>query len=176
GIHLVLATQRPSVDVITGLINANFPSRISYRVSSKIDSRTILDTNGAEHLLGRGDMLFLPPGSSRLLRVHGAYVDESEINKIVSHIKSQLEPDYDETITQSDEEAMGLVDLNGERDELFEDALRICVDMKRASTSVLQRRLRIGYGRAAALLDQMEREGLIGNADGAGSRSVLYKY
>lgn len=173
GIHLVLATQRPSVDVITGLIKANFPSRISYRVSSKVDSRTILDTNGAEHLLGRGDMLFLPPGSSRLLRVHGAYIDETEINKIVTHIKAQWEPDYDETITQSDEEAMGLEDSGGERDELFEDALRICVDMKRASTSVLQRRLRIGYGRAAAVLDQMEREGLIGKADGARPRPVL---
>jgi DNA segregation ATPase FtsK/SpoIIIE, S-DNA-T family len=175
GIHLVLATQRPSVDVITGLIKANFPSRISYRVSSKIDSRTILDTNGAEHLLGRGDMLFLPPGSSRLLRVHGAYVDETEINKIVAHVKSQWQPDYDETITQSDEEAMGLEDSDGERDELFEDALRICVDMKRASTSVLQRRLRIGYGRAAAVLDQMEREGLIGKADGARPRPILQK-
>jgi len=173
GIHLVLATQRPSVDVITGLIKANFPSRISYRVSSKVDSRTILDTNGAEHLLGRGDMLFLPPGSSRLLRVHGAYVDESEINKIVTHIKSQWQPEYDETITQSDEEAMGLEDSGGERDELFEDALRICVEMKRASTSVLQRRLRIGYGRAAAVLDQMEREGLIGQADGARPRPIL---
>jgi S-DNA-T family DNA segregation ATPase FtsK/SpoIIIE len=173
GIHLVLATQRPSVDVITGLIKANFPSRISYRVSSKVDSRTILDMNGAEHLLGRGDMLFLPPGSSRLLRVHGAYVDESEINKIVTHIKAQWQPEYDETITQSDEEAMGLEDSDGERDELFEDALRICVEMKRASTSVLQRRLRIGYGRAAAVLDQMEREGLIGQADGARPRPVL---
>ena len=173
GIHLVLATQRPSVDVITGLIKANFPSRIAYRVASKIDSRTILDTNGAEHLLGRGDMLFLPPGSSRLLRVHGAFVDESEINKIVAHIKSQWQPDYDESITQSDEEAMGLEDSGGERDELFEDALRICVEMKRASTSVLQRRLRIGYGRAAAVLDQMEREGLIGQADGARPRPVL---
>jgi S-DNA-T family DNA segregation ATPase FtsK/SpoIIIE len=173
GIHLVLATQRPSVDVITGLIKANFPSRISYRVSSKVDSRTILDTNGAEHLLGRGDMLFLPPGSSRLLRVHGAYIDETEINKIVTHIKAQWEPDYDETITQTDEEAMGLENSGGERDELFEEALRICVDMKRASTSVLQRRLRIGYGRAAAVLDQMEREGLIGKADGARPRPVL---
>jgi S-DNA-T family DNA segregation ATPase FtsK/SpoIIIE len=173
GIHLVLATQRPSVDVITGLIKANFPSRISYRVSSKVDSRTILDMNGAEHLLGRGDMLFLPPGSSRLLRVHGAYIDETEINKIVTHIKAQWEPDYDETITQSDEEALGLEDSHGERDELFEEALRICVDMKRASTSVLQRRLRIGYGRAAAVLDQMEREGLIGKADGARPRPVL---
>src|SRR5205823_8611532 len=105
GIHLVLATQRPSVDVITGLIKANFPSRISFRVSSKVDSRTIIDSNGAELLLGRGDMLFLPPGTSRLVRVHGAYVDETEISKIVSHIKEQGAPDYDQTITQSDDEA-----------------------------------------------------------------------
>jgi S-DNA-T family DNA segregation ATPase FtsK/SpoIIIE len=173
GIHLVLATQRPSVDVITGLIKANFPSRISFRVSSKVDSRTIIDANGAEQLLGRGDMLFLPPGTSRLVRVHGAYVDEAEIGRIVSHIKSQGEPQYDETITQSVEEANGMDGGSGERDELFEDALRICVEMKRASTSVLQRRLRIGYGRAAAILDVMEREGFIGQADGARPRPVL---
>jgi S-DNA-T family DNA segregation ATPase FtsK/SpoIIIE len=173
GIHLVLATQRPSVDVITGLIKANFPSRISFRVSSKVDSRTIIDANGAEQLLGRGDMLFLPPGTSRLVRVHGAYVDETEISRIVTHIKAQGEPSYDETITQTEEEAMGLDGASGERDELFDDALRICVEMKRASTSVLQRRLRIGYGRAAAILDMMEREGLIGQADGARPRPVL---
>jgi DNA segregation ATPase FtsK/SpoIIIE, S-DNA-T family len=173
GIHLVLATQRPSVDVITGLIKANFPSRISFRVSSKIDSRTIIDTNGAEQLLGRGDMLFLPPGTSRLIRVHGAYIDETEISKIVTHIKSQGPPAYDETITQSEEEALGLEATEGEHDELFEEALRICVEMKRASTSVLQRRLRIGYGRAAAILDIMEREGLIGQADGSRPRPVL---
>jgi DNA segregation ATPase FtsK/SpoIIIE, S-DNA-T family len=173
GIHLVLATQRPSVDVITGLIKANFPSRISFRVSSKVDSRTIIDTNGAEHLLGRGDMLFLPPGTSRLIRVHGAYIDETEIGRIVNHIKTQGPPSYDETITQSEEEALGLEDSNGEHDELFEEALRICVEMKRASTSVLQRRLRIGYGRAAAILDIMEREGLIGQADGSRPRPVL---
>lgn len=173
GIHLVLATQRPSVDVITGLIKANFPSRISFRVSSKVDSRTIIDTNGAEHLLGRGDMLFLPPGTSRLIRVHGAYIDELEIGRIVSHIKSQGLPAYDESITQSEEEILGLEDSNGEHDELFEEALRICVEMKRASTSVLQRRLRIGYGRAAAILDIMEREGLIGQADGSRPRPVL---
>lgn len=173
GIHLVLATQRPSVDVITGLIKANFPSRISFRVSSKVDSRTIIDTNGAEHLLGRGDMLFLPPGSSRLIRVHGAYVDETEIGKIVAHAKAQAKPEYNETITQSDEEALGLEATDGEHDELFEEALRICVEMKRASTSVLQRRLRIGYGRAAAILDIMEREGLIGQADGSRPRPVL---
>ena len=173
GIHLVLATQRPSVDVITGLIKANFPSRISFRVSSKVDSRTIIDTNGAEHLLGRGDMLFLPPGTSRLIRVHGAYIDETEIGKIVNHAKAQGLPEYNETITQSEEEALGLEEGNGEHDELFEEALRICVEMKRASTSVLQRRLRIGYGRAAAILDLMEREGLIGQADGSRPRPVL---
>jgi S-DNA-T family DNA segregation ATPase FtsK/SpoIIIE len=173
GIHLVLATQRPSVDVITGLIKANFPSRISFRVSSKVDSRTIIDANGAEQLLGRGDMLFLPPGTSRLVRVHGGYVDEAEINRVVAHIKAQSRPTYDETITQSEEEADAADGGSGERDELFDDALRICVEMKRASTSVLQRRLRIGYGRAAAILDAMEREGFIGPADGARPRPVL---
>ncbi len=174
GIHLVLATQRPSVDVITGLIKANFPSRIAFRVSQKVDSRTIIDANGAEQLLGRGDMLFLPPGTSRLLRVHGAYLDENEVAKIVAHIKSQGgAPVYDETITQSEDEAAGGDGASGERDELFEQALRICCEMKRASTSVLQRRLRIGYGRASAILDALEREGFIGQADGARPRPVL---
>jgi S-DNA-T family DNA segregation ATPase FtsK/SpoIIIE len=172
GIHLVLATQRPSVDVITGLIKANFPSRIALRTSSKVDSRTIIDSNGAEQLLGRGDMLFLPPGTSRLIRVHGAYLDESEVGRIVAHIKAQGDPLYDETITQSEEESGGANGAGGERDELFEQALRICVEMKRASTSVLQRRLRIGYGRAAAILDAMEREGYIGQADGARPRPI----
>jgi DNA segregation ATPase FtsK/SpoIIIE, S-DNA-T family len=174
GIHLVLATQRPSVDVITGLIKANFPSRIAFRVSQKVDSRTIIDANGAEQLLGRGDMLFLPPGTSRLLRVHGAYLDEQEVARVVAHIKAQGgEPVYDETITLSEEEAAGADGATGERDELFEQALRICCEMKRASTSVLQRRLRIGYGRAAAILDALEREGFIGQADGARPRPVL---
>ncbi|HYP02445.1 MAG TPA: DNA translocase FtsK [Pyrinomonadaceae bacterium] len=173
GIHLVLATQRPSVDVITGLIKANFPSRIAFRVSSKVDSRTIIDANGAEQLLGRGDMLFLPPGTSRLVRVHGAFLDESEVGRIVAHIKAQGEPLYDETITQSEDESGGVDGAGGERDELFEQALRICVEMKRASTSVLQRRLRIGYGRAAAILDAMEREGYIGQADGARPRPIM---
>jgi len=172
GIHLVLATQRPSVDVITGLIKANFPSRIALRTSSKVDSRTIIDANGAEQLLGRGDMLFLPPGTSRLVRVHGAFLDETEIGRIVAHIKAQGEPLYDESITQSEDEAGGGDGTGGERDELFEQALRICVEMKRASTSVLQRRLRIGYGRAAAILDMMEREGYIGQADGARPRPI----
>jgi S-DNA-T family DNA segregation ATPase FtsK/SpoIIIE len=172
GIHLVLATQRPSVDVITGLIKANFPSRIALRTSSKVDSRTIIDANGAEQLLGRGDMLFLPPGTSRLIRVHGAYLDETEVGRIVAHIKGQGEPLYDETITQSEEESGGANGAGGVHDELFEQALRICVEMKRASTSVLQRRLRIGYGRAAAILDVMEREGYIGQADGARPRPI----
>jgi len=174
GIHLVLATQRPSVDVITGLIKANFPSRIAFRVSQKVDSRTIIDANGAEQLLGRGDMLFLPPGTSRLLRVHGAFLDENEVAKIVAHIKAQGgAPVYDETITQSEEDSANGEGGSGERDELFEQALRICCEMKRASTSVLQRRLRIGYGRAAAILDGLEREGFIGAADGARPRPVL---
>ncbi len=174
GIHLVLATQRPSVDVITGLIKANFPSRIAFRVSSKVDSRTIIDGNGAEQLLGRGDMLFLPPGTSRLVRVHGAYLDEAEVSRIVAHIKAQGgDPVYDETITLSEEETSGGDGSGGDHDELFDQALRICIEMKRASTSVLQRRLRIGYGRAAAILDTMEREGFIGQADGARPRPVL---
>jgi S-DNA-T family DNA segregation ATPase FtsK/SpoIIIE len=176
GIHLVLATQRPSVDVITGLIKANFPSRIAFRVSQKVDSRTIIDSNGAEQLLGRGDMLFLPPGTSRLLRVHGAYLDENEVAKIVAHIKAQGGvPIYDETITQSEDDSASGDGAGGERDELFDQALRICCEMKRASTSVLQRRLRIGYGRAAAILDAMEREGFIGQADGARPRPVLQR-
>jgi S-DNA-T family DNA segregation ATPase FtsK/SpoIIIE len=173
GIHLVFSTQHPSVDVIAGSIKANFPARISFRVSCKADSNTIVDEDGAESLLGRGDMLFLPPGTSRLIRVHGAYIDETEIGKIVNHAKAQGLPEYNETITQSEEEALGLEEGSGEHDELFEEALRICVEMKRASTSVLQRRLRIGYGRAAAILDKMEREGLIGQADGSRPRPVL---
>jgi S-DNA-T family DNA segregation ATPase FtsK/SpoIIIE len=172
GIHLVLATQRPSVDVITGLIKANFPSRMSFRVSSKVDSRTIIDANGAEQLLGQGDMLFLPPGTSRLVRVHGSFVSESDVKGVTTFIKKQGEPSYDSTVTMSSAEADG-VEGGGEQDDLFEDALKIICDMGRASTSVLQRRLRIGYGRAAAILDQMERGGFIGPSDGSRPRTVL---
>lgn len=176
GIHLVLATQRPSVDVITGLIKANFPARISFRVSSKVDSRTIIDANGAEGLLGRGDMLFLPPASSQVLRVHGAFVDEKEIGKIVEHIKRQGRPDYDTTITKSEDELDESDDLPGRRDPLFFDALKCVVNAKRGSTSLLQRHLRIGYGRAAAILDAMVREGYIGDMDGSTrARPVLQK-
>jgi S-DNA-T family DNA segregation ATPase FtsK/SpoIIIE len=176
GIHLVLATQRPSVDVITGLIKANFPSRISFRVSSKVDSRTIIDSNGAESLLGKGDMLFLPPGNSQVIRVHGAFVDEKEINKIVEHIKSQGKPEYDTTITKTEEELDDSDDLPGRRDPLFVEALRTVIQAKRASTSLLQRHLRIGYGRAAAILDAMVREGYIGEMEGSTrARPILQK-
>lgn len=176
GIHLVLATQRPSVDVITGLIKANFPSRISFRVSSKVDSRTIIDANGSEQLLGRGDMLFLPPGTSQIIRVHGAYVDEKEINRIVSHINAQGKPEYDVTITKTEEEMNDADDLPGRRDPLFVDALRTVTTNKSASTSLLQRHLRIGYGRAAAILDAMVREGYIGEMDGSKrARPILQK-
>jgi S-DNA-T family DNA segregation ATPase FtsK/SpoIIIE len=171
-----LATQRPSVDVITGLIKANFPSRISFRVSSKVDSRTIIDANGSERLLGRGDMLFLPPGTSQIVRVHGGYVDEKEITKIVEHIKAQGNPEYDTTITKTEEEMDDSAELPGKKDPLFLDALRSVVSAKRASTSLLQRHLRIGYGRAAAILDAMVREGYIGEMDGSTrARPILQK-
>ncbi|HZS08584.1 MAG TPA: DNA translocase FtsK [Blastocatellia bacterium] len=175
GIHLVLATQRPSVDVITGLIKANFPSRISFRVSSKVDSRTIIDTNGAEALLGQGDMLFLPPGTSRLVRVHGAYVDEKEVKRIADHARAQGNPIYDDKVQMSEKEAEGEEFGDLRKDEKYEEALRIVIEMGRASTSVLQRRLRIGYGRAASIIDMMYREGIVGPEDGSKPRAVLVK-
>jgi DNA segregation ATPase FtsK/SpoIIIE, S-DNA-T family len=175
GIHLILATQRPSVDVITGLIKANFPARISFRVASKVDSRTILDSNGAEQLLGRGDMLFLPPGSSRLMRVHGPLITEDEVSRVVDFLKQQGKPVYNEKILESPEERQEVGGGNdGEMDALYEDAVKLVVDMGKASTSALQRRLRIGYGRAASILDAMEREGIIGPPDGSKPREVLY--
>jgi S-DNA-T family DNA segregation ATPase FtsK/SpoIIIE len=175
GMHLVLATQRPSVDVITGLIKANFPARISFRVATRVDSRTILDVMGAEHLLGRGDMLFLPPGSSRLVRVHGALVTESEINRVVEFWKQQARPEYDISFLAAppDEEEAGDGDFEAADDPLYEDAVRIVLEMGKASTSILQRRLRLGYGRAARLLDMMQREGIIGPPDGSRPREVL---
>jgi len=173
GIHLILATQRRSVDVITGLIKANFPARISFRVASKVDSRTILDSNGAEQLLGRGDMLFLPPGSSRLMRVHGPLVTEEEVTQVVEFLKTQGKPAYNERILESPEERAEPAGTDGEIDELYEEARRIVIEMGKASTSVLQRRLRIGYGRAASLLDAMERDGIIGPPDGTKPREVL---
>jgi S-DNA-T family DNA segregation ATPase FtsK/SpoIIIE len=177
GMHLVLATQRPSVDVITGLIKANFPARISFRVATRVDSRTILDVMGAEHLLGRGDMLFLPPGSSRLTRVHGAFVTETEINRVVDFWKEQATPEYDQTLLLAPPEDDEAFDEAGggsaEQDPMYEEALRVVLEMGKASTSTLQRRLRLGYGRAARILDMMHRDGIIGPPDGSKPREVL---
>jgi S-DNA-T family DNA segregation ATPase FtsK/SpoIIIE len=173
GIHLILATQRPSVDVITGLIKANFPSRISFRVSAKVDSRTILDAMGAEKLLGRGDMLFLPPGSSRLLRVHGAYVSEAEIARLTSYLRKTGKPEYDETVGKTEKSAADGGADTEERDELFDEAVRFVVQSGQASTSMLQRRFRVGFARAGRLIDIMEREGIISAADGSKSREIL---
>ena len=174
GMHLVLATQRPSVDVITGLIKANFPARISFRVATRVDSRTILDVMGAEHLLGKGDMLFLPPGSSRLTRVHGAFVTESEINDVVNFWKQQAVPEYDETflMTPGDDEQGGDTEVDRD-DPAYEDAVRVVLELGKASTSTLQRRLSLGYGRAARLLDMMHKEGIIGPPNGSKPREVL---
>ena len=181
GIHLVLATQRPSVDVITGLIKANFPSRMSFRVATKVDSRTILDGNGAEALLGRGDMLYLPNGSSRLHRVHAPFVTEKEIEAVVEFWKKQQLAQYDESFLQAPKEegngVRGGEDAgeggDPEADELFQDAVRVVLESGKASTSLLQRRLRIGYGRAAHLIDLMEQDGIVGAADGPRPREVL---
>src|SRR5437763_13875939 len=172
GIHLILATQRPSVDVITGLIKANLPSRISFRVSSKIDSRTILDGNGAEQLLGRGDMLLLPPASSRFIRLHGPYISEQESARLASYLRKQGKPTYDESITQ-DEKAATEGAPEFEKDDLYDEAARIVVQGGQASISYLQRRLRIGFSRAARLVDMMEMEGLVSPAAGGKPREVL---
>jgi DNA segregation ATPase FtsK/SpoIIIE, S-DNA-T family len=178
GIHLVLATQRPSVDVITGLIKANVPTRISFRLATKVDSRTILDSNGAEALLGRGDMLFLPPGTSRLQRLHAPFVTEKEIAAVVGFWKNQGEAQYVQGFLESPRDEKGR-DLDAEPedgdgdDELFEDAVRLVLEFGKASTSLLQRRLRIGYGRAAHLIDMMERDGIVGPADGSKPREIL---
>ena len=177
GIHLILATQRPSVDVITGLIKANVPTRISFRLATKVDSRTILDTNGAEALLGRGDMLFLPPGTSRLMRLHAPYVSEKETAAVVDFWKSQGTAEYVEGFLESPKDEHKSMDgENGdanEDDPMFDDAVRLVFEFGKASTSLLQRRLRVGYGRAAHLIDLMERDGLVGAADGPRPRELL---
>ncbi len=178
GIHLVLATQRPSVDVITGLIKANFPTRISFRVATRVDSRTILDNMGAHSLLGKGDMLFLPPGTARLIRVHGAYVSETETSTVVDYWKQQAEPDYDQSFLMAppneDGETEGGEEIaDGSEDPQYREAVRVVCELGKASTSVLQRRLRLGYGRAARILDMMHRDGIIGPPDGSRPREVL---
>jgi S-DNA-T family DNA segregation ATPase FtsK/SpoIIIE len=171
GIHLILATQRPSVDVLTGLIKVNFPARISFQVSTKTDSRTILDTQGAEHLLGSGDMLFLPPGSSKLLRVHGAYVSEGEIKRLVEFWRQQGGPTYDRNILRERRERKGLDDE--EYDEKYDEAVAYVSRTGQASISLIQRKLRIGYNRAARIIERMEEEGIVGPSDGVKPRDVL---
>jgi S-DNA-T family DNA segregation ATPase FtsK/SpoIIIE len=173
GIHLLLATQRPSVDVLTGVIKANFPTRISFQVSSKTDSRTILDANGAEHLLGSGDMLFLPPGTSRLVRVHGAYVSEVEILRVVDFWKKQGRPVYDQSILEVKEEAPE-AESDG-YDEMYDQAVALVAESRQASISMIQRRLRVGYNRAARMIEKMEEEGVVGPADGSRPREVYVK-
>jgi S-DNA-T family DNA segregation ATPase FtsK/SpoIIIE len=179
GIHLVLATQRPSVDVITGLIKANFPARISFRVATKVDSRTILDANGAEALLGKGDMLYLPSGSARVHRLHAPFVTEKEIAAVVEFWRAQGTAQYEEKFLQAPKEEREAGEAgsgeDGEEinDPLYGDAVRLVVEFGKASTSLLQRRLRIGYGRAAHLIDLMERDGIVGAADGPKPREVL---
>jgi S-DNA-T family DNA segregation ATPase FtsK/SpoIIIE len=170
GIHLILATQRPSVDVITGLIKANLPSRIAFRVSSKVDSRTILDCNGAEQLLGRGDMLYLPPASSRLIRVHGPYISEQETARLCGYLRKQGSPAYDKTITAEEKQANAVA---FEKDDLYDEASRLVVGAGQASISYLQRRLRIGFSRAARLVDMMEADGLVSAGSGGKAREVL---
>lgn len=173
GIHLVVATQRPSVDVITGLIKANFPARMSFRVATRVDSRTILDVMGAERLLGKGDMLFLPPGTSRMVRMHGAFVEEQEINSLVAFWKNQATPEYDDSFLVAHDAEQEELAEEGEQDAMYRDAANVVLEMGKASTSILQRRLRLGYGRAARILDQMQREGIIGPPDGPRPRDVL---
>ncbi len=173
GIHLILATQRPSVDVLTGIIKANFPTRLTFQVSSKTDSRTIIDTNGAENLLGNGDMLFLPPGTAKLQRIHGAFISEEELSRIIGFLKNQKPPEYDQTILKAppkEEESD-----TTEYDERYDDAVALITKTGQASISMIQRHLRVGYNRAARIIEVMEKEGIVGPSDGAKPREVLVK-
>jgi DNA segregation ATPase FtsK/SpoIIIE, S-DNA-T family len=172
GIHLVLATQRPSVDVLTGIIKANISARISFQVSSRTDSRTILDANGAEALLGAGDMLILPPGTAKLQRIHGAYASETEIRRITDFLRKQRKPDYDDTILNYKEKSEDW-DTEDEIDEKYDDAVNLVMESRQASISMLQRRLRVGYNRAARMIEMMERQGLVSGTDGSKPREVL---
>ncbi|HEU5181182.1 MAG TPA: DNA translocase FtsK 4TM domain-containing protein [Candidatus Polarisedimenticolia bacterium] len=173
GIHLILSTQRPSVDIITGVIKANFPSRIAFRVSSKVDSRTILDSNGAEQLLGNGDMLFLPPGSSRLIRLHSPLLTEMESNRVIAYLRKQGKPEFNPAVTKGAESKKD--GLDDEVDEMYEQASRLVVQTGQASISHLQRRLKLGYARAARIVDMMERDGIVGPGEGAKPREILVK-
>jgi len=174
GIHLILATQRPSVDVLTGVIKANFPTRLSFQVSSKTDSRTIIDTNGAETLLGNGDMLFLPPGTAKLQRIHGAYISEEELTDIVEFLKTQKSPDYNEAVLENQSS-----EKNGSEekdyDERYDEAVALVAKTGQASISMVQRHLRVGYNRAARIIELMEEEGVVGPSDGVKPREVLVR-
>jgi DNA segregation ATPase FtsK/SpoIIIE, S-DNA-T family len=171
GIHLILATQRPSVDVITGLIKANFPARISFQVTSRVDSRTILDSIGAEKLLGNGDLLYLPPGTARITRVHGAFVSDQEVRKVMKFIKQQAQPNYHLEVLEAKKEVEAAA-AEEEYDEMYDQAIAIVTETQQASISMIQRRLRVGYNRAARMIEQMERDGVVGPADGAKPREV----
>ena len=174
GIHLLIATQRPSVDVLTGTIKANFPTRVSFQVSSRTDSRTILDANGAESLLGNGDMLLLPPGTAKLQRIHGAYISEVEIRRIIKFLRNQQEPVYDKEILKpkpDDEDKKG----EDEYDEKYDEAVALVTETGQASISMIQRRLRVGYNRAARMIEMMESDGVVGPSDGSKPRDVLVK-
>jgi S-DNA-T family DNA segregation ATPase FtsK/SpoIIIE len=181
GVHLVLATQRPSVDVITGLIKANIPTRIAFQVSSRVDSRTILDQMGAENLLGHGDMLYLPPGTGMPNRIHGAFVSDQEVHKVVAHLKSRGSPNYVQEIISGPSEDEPSDFLGGgasnnqgdESDELYDQAVRIVTESRRASVSGVQRRLKIGYNRAARMIEDMERAGVVGALQSNGTREVF---
>jgi len=173
GIHLILATQRPSVDVLTGIIKANFPTRLTFQVSSKTDSRTIIDANGAENLLGNGDMLFLPPGTGRLQRIHGAFISEPEITQITEFLKKQAPPDYDTSVITAPETDPEDASDPEAHDERYDDAVALVTRTRQASISMIQRHLRIGYNRAARIIEMMEKEGIVGPSDGAKTREVL---
>jgi S-DNA-T family DNA segregation ATPase FtsK/SpoIIIE len=168
---LILATQRPSVDVITGVIKANFPARVSFKVASKVDSRTVLDANGADKLLGRGDLLFLKPGETKLIRAQGSYLQDKEIDRVVEFIKAQVKPVYEEDMFDSATSPFSVA--NQEKDELFDEAVRMIMESNQASVSILQRRLRLGYTRAARLIDSMEEAGLVGPYEGSKPRKIL---
>jgi S-DNA-T family DNA segregation ATPase FtsK/SpoIIIE len=176
GMHIVLATQRPSVDVLTGLIKANFPTRISFKVSSKVDSRTILDQGGADHLLGDGDMLFLPPGAAKLQRIHGAFISETETERLIEFIRGQGKADYDQSVLQVvEEEPADEAGGSDEYDEKYDEAVAVVTETGQASISMVQRRLRVGYNRAARMIEMMEKEGIVSASDGSRPREVLVR-
>jgi len=173
GIHLILATQRPSVDVLTGIIKANFPTRLTFQVSSKTDSRTIIDANGAENLLGNGDMLFMPPGTAKLQRIHGAYISEAELERITAFLREQQKPDYDAAVIEAAAETQNAEDAPADFDERYDEAVALVTRTGQASISMVQRHLRIGYNRAARIIETMEKEGVVGPSDGVKPREVI---